>query len=82
MIWSLGLAAIGILGIYLAGKKNSIGWLIGLSAQVLWIIYAVTTQQWGFIASALAYGSIYAKNWLAWRKERTSPTPLTHRRSA
>lgn len=76
ILWSIGLAAIGILGIYLAGKKNSLGWLIGLSAQVLWVVYAVATQQWGFIASALAYGFIYAKNWLAWRSERfAQPNP-------
>lgn len=72
IIWSLALAAIGILGIYLAGKKNAWGWFIGLGAQALWIVYAIATQQWGFIASALAYGFIYGKNWLAWRKERTT----------
>ena len=69
MIWSITLAAIGIFGIYLAGKKNSLGWAVGLGAQSMWIVYAVVTQQWGFIASALAYGFIYGKNWLAWRKE-------------
>ena len=68
--WSIGLAAIGILGIYLAGRKNLWGWFIGFSAQVLWIIYALATHQWGFIASALAYGFIYGKNWLSWRNER------------
>lgn len=70
--WSIALAAIGILGIYLAGKKNSWGWFIGLSAQAIWIVYAIVTQQWGFIASALAYGFIYGKNWLAWRKDKAS----------
>lgn len=68
--WSIALAAIGILGIYLAGKKNLIGWAIGFGAQVLWIACAIATKQWGFIASALAYGFIYGKNWLAWRKEK------------
>lgn len=68
IVWSFTLAAIGILGIYMAGKKNAWGWFIGLSAQVLWIVFAVVTGQYGFIASALAYGFIYGKNWLAWRK--------------
>jgi len=69
MIWSLALAAVGVLGIYLSGKKNYWGWGIGLGAQVLWIVYAVVTQQWGFIISALAYGWVYGKNFLAWQKE-------------
>jgi len=70
IVWSIALAAVGILGIYLAGKKNAWGWFIGLSAQALWIVYAIVTQQWGFIASALAYGFIYGKNWLAWKKDK------------
>ncbi|PRB44524.1 hypothetical protein CQ020_03700 [Arthrobacter sp. MYb23] len=69
LIWSVALAAIGILGLVLAGKKRSIGWAIGLSAQVLWITYALVTAQYGFILSALAYGFVYAKNFIAWRKE-------------
>jgi hypothetical protein len=69
MIWSLALAAVGVLGIYLSGKKNYWGWGIGLGAQVLWIVYAIVTQQWGFIISALAYGWVYGKNFLSWRGE-------------
>ena len=67
--WSYLLTAVGIFGIYLAGRKNLYGWAVGLGAQVLWIAYAVSTEQWGFIVSAFAYGSVYAKNWSRWAKE-------------
>lgn len=67
--WSISLAAIGILGIWLAGRKNLWGWAVGAGAQVIWIVYAVVTQQWGFILSALAYGWVYTHNWLRWRAE-------------
>lgn len=66
MIWSFILAAIGILGLVLAGKKMKIGWAIGLGAQVLWIIFALVTHQWGFIISAFAYGFVYGRNWYLW----------------
>lgn len=66
LIWSLALSALGILGIYLAGRRSAIGWAVGLGAQVLWIVFAVTTGQYGFILSALAYGTVYARNWWAW----------------
>lgn len=69
MIWSLILAGIGVFGIYLAGKKSKWGWAVGLGAQLLWIAYALTTRQYGFIISALAYGFMYGKNLLAWSKE-------------
>lgn len=69
MTWSLILAAVGILGLVIAGRKNAWGWFIGLSAQVLWIIYALATVQYGFILSALAYGFVYAQNFVRWRRD-------------
>lgn len=67
--WSVALAATGILGIWLAGRKNLWGWVIGIVAQILWIGYAIVTEQWGFIASALAYAAVYAVNWRRWARE-------------
>lgn len=69
MAWSISLSLIGIIGIFIAGKKSKWGWFIGLAAQILWVIFAITTDQYGFIFSALAYGSVYLHNWLKWRRE-------------
>lgn len=72
MLWSFILAAVGIAGLFIAGKNNRWGWAIGLGAQLLWLAYALTTQQWGFIATALAYGWVYGLNF--WRaRARTQP---------
>lgn len=65
-LWSYGLAAIGILGIFLAGQKRAVGWAVGFSAQIAWIAYAYFTNQPGFYVSALAYGTVYARNWWKW----------------
>jgi len=70
VVWSLVLAAVGIAGLWIAGKKNAWGWLVGLAAQVLWIVYACVTVQYGFIISALAYGFVYGKNFITWRREK------------
>lgn len=67
--WSWVLTAVGVFGLYLAGRKSKAGWAVGFSAQGLWVAYAIATKQWGFIFSALAYGSVYARNWLRWRAE-------------
>ena len=67
--WSWGLTAVGVLGLYLAGKKIWWAWLIGLGAQFLWIAYALTTQQFGFIISAVAYGWVYGRNARLWKKD-------------
>lgn len=66
--WSVLLTGIGLIGLYAAGSKKSWGWLVGLGAQVLWISYAIATEQWGFILSALVYRGMYIRNYRAWKK--------------
>lgn len=80
-LWSYLLTAGGIVGLLLAGRKRHAGWLVGLGMQVLWSAYAVATAQWGFLASAFAYGATYAANWWRWRTEPT-PAPGTGDRTA
>lgn len=65
--WSYLLTAVGVFGLYLAGRKDRRGWMVGIGAQVLWIAYAVSTRQWGFLISAAAYGWVYIKNARAWK---------------
>lgn len=67
--WSYVLTVVGVFGLYLAGRRSRWGWAVGMAAQVLWFAYALATEQWGFIVSCLAYGSVYAKNFRAWRRE-------------
>ena len=71
--WSYILTTIGVFGLWLAGRKDWRGWLVGLSAQGVWLAYAVATQQWGFIVSAFAYGWVYALN--IWRMRQAPKEP-------
>ena len=66
-IWSYVLAAVGVTGFIFVGKKKRFGWTINIFAQLLWVTYAVVTQQWGFIISACIYGAIFTRNWWLWR---------------
>lgn len=66
--WSWLLTLVGVSGLWLAGRRSAWGWAVGLSAQGLWIAYALATSQTGFLVSAFVYGSVYLKNFLAWRK--------------
>jgi uncharacterized membrane protein YjjB (DUF3815 family) len=68
--WSWLLTAVGVFGLYLAGKRSRWGWAVGLGAQGLWISYALFSNQFGFLASALAYGSVYGRNLYLWSRER------------
>jgi hypothetical protein len=70
--WSFALTAVGVVGLYLAGRRSPWGWAVGLGAQSLWFTYAVVTRQWGFIFSAFAYGWVYLTNLRRWL---TPPDP-------
>lgn len=68
MLWSFALAAVGVFGLWRAGKKDPRGWLVGLGAQVLWVIYALVTVQYGFLLTAAAYAWVYGQNYFTWRR--------------
>lgn len=70
MIWQFVLSALGVLGLYLAGKRLTAGWAVGLVAQVIWVGYSIATEQWGFIPASIAYGYVYARNWWSWRPKK------------
>lgn len=71
--WSWILTAVGVFGLWLAGRRNRAGWAVGLSAQGLWVAYALSTGQHGFLLSAAAYGWVYLKNFRGWKK----PEPVS-----
>jgi hypothetical protein len=72
--WSWILAAIGVSGIFLVGRKTIWGWLVLCLNECIWIVYALTTKQYGFIVAAVAYGIVYVKSFLHWRKDENELT--------
>jgi hypothetical protein len=65
--WSWLLTGIGITGLWMLGNRWRAGFLVGLFAQVLWIAYAITTDQPGFFVSAVVYGAVNIRNYHAWK---------------
>lgn len=68
-MWSWVLAAIGVTGIFLVGRKTIWGWLVLLLNECIWIAYALATNQYGFIAMATAYSVVYIKSFVHWKRE-------------
>lgn len=76
MYWSYILAVIGVAGIFFVGRKDKLGWFVLLFGEVLWIAYAIITQQYGFILSAIAYAIVYIRSYVHWSKEPVNEIPL------
>jgi hypothetical protein len=64
--WSWLLTGVGVTGLFLAGSHRRGGWAIGVAAQGLWITCALVTHPYGFVASAVAYGWVYLRNFRKW----------------
>lgn len=62
--WSWTLTVVGVFGLYVVSSGRRWGWLVNIAAQWLWIIYAVVTRQYGFIAAAIAYGAVFSLNYI------------------
>ncbi len=63
------MAALGVISLYLTGKKLKSGWVVGIVNSGLWIAYGVTTEQYGFIASAIVFITVQARNYQTWTAE-------------
>ena len=68
-LWSWLLAVVGVSGIYFVGRKTIWGWIVLFINEVLWIGYALVTEQYGFIFAALAYMAVYVRSYRSWRRE-------------
>lgn len=67
--WNLQLSGLGLLTLYLAGRKTQWAWIVGLIDEALWAAYAVATRQWAFCASAVVYAGLYLRNLYRWHAE-------------
>lgn len=64
-MWSWALGTISIASIALswhAGSGYRWAWAVKAVVQVPWAVYAITTRQWGFLMSSVAYAVVYVRN--------------------
>jgi hypothetical protein len=69
--WLLSL--ITVVMTHVVGRKDHRGWLLGLVNQLLWLIWIVISENWGFILLNLMLWHAYFKNYRAWKREQWIP---------
>ena len=60
--WSWLLSIIGVVGLFVTSTGRVWGWWVNIGAQMLWIVYATVTRQYGFLFAAVAYGIVFTLN--------------------
>ena len=71
----------------LVARQRTSGWLIGIGAQLCWVVFAVVTRTWTLLVGPLVVGPVFVHNWLAWRTrdrktQRTQELEMTSDRSS
>lgn len=69
-IMSWALSATSGLMLWLMGNKSKWGPVVGLTNQVLWVVYTVITKQWGLLPGVVLYAAIHARNLYRWKHEQ------------
>lgn len=71
--WSWALTLIGVTGFWLAGRKVWWCWYVNIANQVLWVAYAVLSQQWGFLLGVPIYLAVFGRNAYRWTRDHHAP---------
>jgi hypothetical protein len=61
------LSIIGVTALFVIGKRKWYGWLLAFFNECLWVVFAITTRQYGFLLGAGIYGSVNAYHAFKWR---------------
>lgn len=64
---SFALALVNLTVMWLLSRKHPAGWLLGITAQLLWVPYDVATAQYGFVLITCAAVPVYVRGWRDWR---------------
>ena len=67
LYWSWLLTGLQVLALWAAGAEHRWGWLLGASVQPPWIVYAVLTDQVGFIPGCAISAAVQICSFLRWR---------------
>lgn len=65
--WLLSLISIWMT--VMAGNKHPNAWLIGLGNQLLWLVWILCANAWGFIPLNAMLWIAYGRNHLKWKRE-------------
>ena len=52
--------------LWLVGNKNRTGFIVGLAAQPVWLVFDFMVGAYGLMPLAIILGWLYVRGWLNW----------------
>ena len=69
LILSFVAPAITGLGLWFIGNKKKYGFLVGIAAELVWILLGLFSEAYGLIFWSLIFTFLYLRNYLRWSKK-------------
>ena len=59
----------GLLGAYIQGKKLRVGWIIGVTSEIAWVVWGIAAHSLVIVPFALIWTVVFVVNWRRWRPQ-------------
>ena len=59
--------ALGLLAVYVLGRKHRWGWIISFVSEIAWAFWAVSSDNLGVLPWCALWSIVFARNWWLWR---------------
>ena len=70
---------LGFLGMYFAGRKRRVGWLLGAASELAWALLAYVADLPGMYLWCVIWGVVYLRNYWLWRQGDMDAIPTGSR---
>lgn len=60
------LMAMTVVNLALIAEKRREGFLVGIAAQPIWLVFDAVTGAYGLMPLALVLGGLYLRGWVKW----------------
>lgn len=61
---------------FMVGNKDIRGWIVAMTAQVMWSIWVVASATWGLLPLNIILWGLYIRNYLRWRRHEDDGSKL------
>lgn len=65
----LATSVVTVIGMWLAGNKNVLGWYLGIANQGLWLAFIIAFEAWGLLPLLVTLLFVYGRNVIRWRRD-------------
>ena len=60
---------LGVISLYIVGRKKRYGWLIAIASEIAWAVWAYLSHNPGVYPWCAVWAVVQVRNWWLWRHD-------------